>query len=69
MPVNERTVQVVSRVPLTLAERALRAARAVRPGVSTAGTVRLALARLAGMSDDYADQLPSVTYRNRAERP
>ena len=56
--INEPTVQVVARIPARLAARALSAARAERPAVSTAGAVRLALARLAGMSDDYANALP-----------
>jgi hypothetical protein len=56
--INEPTVQVVARIPASLAARALSAARAERPAVSTAGAVRLALARLAGMSDDYANALP-----------
>jgi len=52
--INEPTVKLVARVPASLAARALSMARAERPDVSKSGAVRLALARLAGMPDDYA---------------
>jgi hypothetical protein len=58
MATNEPTVYVGTRVPASLVTRALSAARAERPAVSRSGAVRLALARLAGMTDDYANDLP-----------
>ena len=59
---REPTVQLVVRVPVSLAARARECAAEVRPGVSQSGTVRLALARLAGMSDEYADELSRAQY-------
>ena len=52
MATNEPTVYVGTRVPASLVTRALSAARAERPAVSRSGAVRLALARLAGMTSE-----------------
>lgn len=59
---DQRTRQIATRIPVDLAESAARAARQLRPGITMAGVVRLALARLAGMTDDYADELPRTPY-------
>lgn len=60
--IDQRTTRVNAKVPLDLAERAASAARNIRPGIGMSGVVRLALARLAGMSDAYADRLPDTPY-------
>jgi len=62
---TERTTRLDAKVPLDLAERAVKAARQVRPGLSMSGVVRLALARLAGLPDEYADALPRTPYGKR----
>jgi len=55
---GEPTMQVIARVPVSLVESATREAERHLPGVTLSGAVRLALARLAGLSDDYAAELP-----------
>ncbi len=57
---TERTVKLVSSVPVSLAEKAAQAVAHERPGITRAGLVRLALARLAGLpgSDEFGAQLP-----------
>ena len=60
--IDQRTTQVATRIPVDLAASAAKAARQARPGLSMSGVVRLALARLAGLPDDYADDLPRTRY-------
>jgi hypothetical protein len=63
--INERTEQVVTRVPESLLAQARRHAE---PGMPTSGLVRFALALLAGMSRDQAAslaRLPRTNYRFR----
>jgi hypothetical protein len=59
---TQRTTQATVRLPDDLAERAASAAREQRPGLSMSGVIRLALARLAGLPDDYAAPLSRVPY-------
>jgi hypothetical protein len=56
----EPTERVAARVPVSVADRALRAAERSQPGITRSGVVRLALARLAGLAnaDDYGRALP-----------
>jgi hypothetical protein len=63
--IDERTTQVNTRIPVDLADRAARAARQARPGLSMSGVIRLALARLAGLPDEYASPLPRTRYALR----
>jgi hypothetical protein len=56
---NEATVRVAATVPVSLAEQAAERAARQWPGITKAGMLRLALARLAGLTgDEYGDPLP-----------
>ena len=63
--IDQRTTQINTRIPLDLARSAARTAREARPGLNMSGVVRLALARLAGLPDEYADALPRTPYGKR----
>jgi hypothetical protein len=64
---DEPTRQITPRVQPSLVEAAHRAARQVYPDASVSGTVRLALARLAGLPDEYGADLPRAP-RTRGRR-
>ena len=64
---SQPTTQLNVRVPRDLAQRAASAARETRPGLRMSGIVRLALARLAGLPDDYANPLPRTPYGLRRD--
>lgn len=66
--IDQRTTRFTARVPVDLAERAAKAARQARPGISRAGVIRLALARLAGLPDEYGNALPRTPYGKRPNR-
>jgi len=63
--ITERTMRVDARLPVDLVASATARARQSRPGLSMSGVVRLALARLAGLPDEYADALPRTPYGKR----
>jgi hypothetical protein len=64
-PTSEPTERTDVRVQPSLLRAAMARAREVYPHATASGTVRLALARLAGLPDDYGADLPRVVMRHR----